>query len=469
MERKEWVKRNLENTINDICDVVNIRSLRSTSKENMPFGKSVSDALDFFVQKAKSFDLQVKNYNGYAVEIQIGSGNDLIGVLGHVDVVDGGDGWTTNPFKAEILDGRIYGRGTVDDKGPLVCALYAMKYIQEHNLLPPGVRARLIIGGDEESLWECMDYYKAHTDDLPLISMVVDGNFPVIYCEKGLLDFNMIWKEDTYRGGYEIEVRNITGGTAKNVVPSYAACDLVPGSADLSAAVEQYLIEKKVSYKKEAHVYQVSFTGRPTHAMNPEKGINAVSLMVKFLADITAGRKSNVNTFAESYNRLIGLDYNGRNLGIDCEDLETGPLTFNTGIIKSQRGQILVEANIRIPASRKYEEIVPAMAERLQKNYIEYEEESFLDSIHLDPDSREITTLMNVYQEITKDYDSQPIAIGGATYARCLRNAVSFGPIFPGQEDRTHEADEFLSIEDIEKLLMLYIEGVCRLARLHRT
>lgn len=467
MLRNEWIEHNMDYVVKDICDVVNIKTLRTLPESNMPFGEGVNSGLEFFAKRAHSLDLKTRNYNGYAIEVEIGTGDRIVGVLGHVDIVDGGDGWSTDPFKAEIIDERIYGRGTVDDKGPVVCALYAMKYIKDNNLLPPGVKVRQIIGGDEESLWECMDYYKSHAKELPAVSMVVDGNFPVIYCEKGLLDFNMIWHLHECDGTYEIEVRKMSGGSAKNIVPSHASCEIVVnGDEKIRKDIEKKIKDENIKSKRNGNTYQIFFAGKSTHAMNPEKGVNAISCMVGFLGDIMINRSSNMKAFVESYNSLIGTDYNGKKMNIFCQDKKSGPLTFNVGVIELRNDNVRVEANIRIPASKRYEEIVPNIIRTLKKEEIEYVEESFLDSIDLDIKSDVIETLMNVYQGITKDMKSEPIAIGGATYARCLENAVSFGPIFPGQEDRTHEANEFLSMDDIRKIIELYIEGICRLAEL---
>src|SRR5690606_26330365 len=118
----------------------------------------VAEALEYLLDLARRDGFETKNLDGYAGHVEYGEGEELIGVLGHVDVVPPGDGWTTPPFAPEIRDGKLYARGAIDDKGPTMAAYFALRLIKELGL-PLSKRVRLILGTDEENLWRDMAYY----------------------------------------------------------------------------------------------------------------------------------------------------------------------------------------------------------------------------------------------------------------------------------------------------------------------
>ena len=145
--------------INDLMDFIRIPGIAGKSEgKEYPFGKSTAEALDYVIKIADKMGFAHKNYENYTAEVTLGEGSKIIGILCHADVVDGGSGWSSNPFEPVIKDGEIYGRGVIDDKGPLISCLYAMKLIKDNNLLPEGYQIKMIIGTDEEENWESIDY-----------------------------------------------------------------------------------------------------------------------------------------------------------------------------------------------------------------------------------------------------------------------------------------------------------------------
>jgi succinyl-diaminopimelate desuccinylase len=85
--------------------------------------------------------------------------------------------------------------------------------------------------------------------------------------------------------------------------------------------------------------------------------------------------------------------------------------------------------------------------------------------LYIPKDNFLVEKLMKVYREQTGDLDSEPITIGGGTYARAMDNAVAFGPMFPGQLDVVHQKDEYISIDQLMKVTKIYAQALYELAK----
>lgn len=145
----------------------------------MTFGESIDLALKKALEISGKLGFKThRDPDGYYGYAEIGAGEDMIGVLGHVDVVPAGNIqlWEMPPFEAIIKDGKMFGRGTIDDKGSVLAALFATRA-----LLNLGVsfskRIRFIFETDEESLWRCMQSY-CQKEELPTMSFTPDATFP---------------------------------------------------------------------------------------------------------------------------------------------------------------------------------------------------------------------------------------------------------------------------------------------------
>lgn len=465
MKAKHFVQENLTSITEDICKLVSINTVNDTARPGKPFGDGIDKGLKFLLKLGKELGFDTNNFDGYVGEISIGSGNETIGILGHVDVVEGGDGWKTDPFQATVISETIYGRGTVDDKGPLICSLYAMKYLKEQGMIPSNKKIKMIIGTDEERTWQGINYYKERSNDIPKSSIVVDGNFPIIYCEKGLIDFNLHYKRKK-TDKEKIFINYLKGGTGRNVVPAEAECELSwddLNESDVNKILEFLCGEDIFTERRSKDKLYLKVKGIATHAMNPEKGKNALSELLQILKNLSEYIGFTANAFIEDYNRAIGSSCHGELVGLEMEDKESGKLTFNVGRVSMKSKEIMLECNIRYPATCAYQNICEQMKQELNILNFEYEEVDHLLPIFLEQNDTIVKELMRAYQEVTNDFNTPPLAIGGATYARALEHAVAFGPIFPGQEDLTHEANENISISDVEVITEIYIEGLLRL------
>ena len=278
---------NIEKLLADLGEIIAIDTVNYENKEcpEMPFGLGVAKGYEWIIAKGREYGFVSENIDGYAVEMNMGDGEDVIGMVAHVDVVPAGDGWETNPFEAVIKADKVYGRGAVDDKGPLVCCLHAAKFIKENNLLPEGKKIRLIVGGDEEISWRCISYYNAHRK-APRISFAADGVFPLVYGEKGIIDFDLKKHYDNH--GTEIKLVNLEGGVARNSVPSSARFTLET-AGDAQALIDELrtaaeLADAVVTVAGKGNAVTCEVAGKTAHAMFPDRGVNAISKAVKYWA-----------------------------------------------------------------------------------------------------------------------------------------------------------------------------------------
>jgi len=432
-----------------------------------PFGKGVAEALEYLLELARRDGFRTKNVDGYAGHVEYGEGEELIGILGHVDVVPPGDGWTTPPFAPDIRDGKLYARGAIDDKGPTMAVYFALRLIKELGL-PLSKRVRLILGTDEENLWRDMDYY-FEREEMPSMGFAPDADFPVIYAEKGLLDITLVGDSSTASGDADADVWTLVrweAGHRVNMVPDRARA-VLEGSGDVFALKEKYqdfLLRNRIrGYAQEAddHLLLV-LEGRSHHGSEPDKGLNAALEMARFLHTLPLDPEG--ARFIGMINDYLVDDFFGKKLGIAQEDDTVGPLTVNAGVFRYERdGERRVGLNVRYPIRGDSEAILNTIAQRMRPYGLKIGETDHKPSHFVDPDHPLIRTLSRVYEERTGQKASL-LAIGGGTYARALKNGVAFGPLFPGKEETAHQKDEHIEVEDLLKAAAIYAQAIYELA-----
>ena len=418
----------------------------------MPFGEGPAKALDHFMNLAKKLGFKAEKFDNYAMHIDMGEGKETLGILAHVDVVPEGDNWTYPPYSGTIADGKIYGRGTLDDKGPAIISLFAMKAIADSGI-KLNKKIRMILGADEESGSACLKYYFGELKmPYPDIAFTPDSSFPVTYAEKGSVRVKIKKKFSTLKDVV------IKGGNAFNSVPNEAN-GVIP--VDMLGEVKN---KNKVEFVKEGNVYKVFSAGIPAHGAHPEKGYNAISALFEVLKGIEV-KNEELKGLVEFFDKFIKMETDGKSFGVKCTDGETGDLTLNLGKINLENDELEIWIDMRVPVKVKNEQIV----ETIKKNTEDYGYEFLLHSntqpLYVAKDSFLVSTLMNIYKELTGDNAAQPVAIGGGTYAKYAKNAVAFGALLPDQEDRMHQRDEYLEISKIDKLLQIYVEAIYRLAK----
>lgn len=431
----------------------------------MPFGEGPYRALKFAMSLAEEMGFKTKNLDNYAGHAEFGEGDETVGILVHLDVVPEGNGWTYPPYGGEIHEGKIYGRGTFDDKGPAIACMYAMKALK-NSKVKLNKRIRIIFGTNEETGWGCVKYYFEH-EKAPDMAFTPDADFPVIHGEKGIIIFDLVKKLNSNVCG-NITVESINGGSAANMVPDYA--DAVLKVEDVKA------IEEKLNSFVSSTNYPVFLEriddrikivarGISAHGSTPEKGKNAITYLMAFLGKIL-DLDSDIGGFVKIYNERIAFKHNGESIGCGFEDDISGKLNFNPGIIKGDQNEIKLTINVRYPIKSSSKEVYEGIRKNLKGTGIELIEGDLDDKpLYISKDNPLVQTLMKVYREQTKDVESEPIVIGGGTYARAIKNAVAFGPLIPGQEDVAHQKDENISIEHLIRITKIYAQALYELAK----
>ena len=429
MNFDSYIDASKEEMIETLRGALKIKSVSGADGSPFPYGQGVHDCLEYVLGAAEEMGFRTCDLDGRVGWAEYG-GEDLemIAVVTHLDVVPEGDGWTHDPYGGETEDGRLYGRGTMDDKGAAVTALYALKAIKDSGV---GLkrRVRLLFGCDEEAGCGDMKYYVESGAEIPVAGFTPDGEYPLINGEKGLIT-------EYYRCAYSASVREVAGGTAVNMVPDSAYAVLADGT-------------------------RIETAGRAAHGSTPEKGDNAIAKLIDMLDALRLEGKE-----GETYQFLrnkIGYEYDGRSMGIKMEDEVSGPLTFNLGTIRGDAGGITVGVNYRYPVTKKYEDCVPEVRRRFAEAGFELDSASVADKLYVSEDSALVKTLMDVYNGYTGE-NARPISIGGGTYAKTIPNILAFGPIFPDDEVTEHKADENMKIErlyDVAKINARAIYALC--------
>lgn len=462
------VEKRQADLIKDAQELLRIKSVldeENTSPE-APLGEGVKEALEFLLQLGEKDGFTPKNVGNLAGHLEFGQGDEIVGVLCHVDVVPEGDGWTSDPYGAEIRDGKIYARGAIDDKGPTMAAYYAMKIVKELGL-PLNKRVRMIIGTDEESEWRCVDHYFEH-EEMPAMGFAPDADFPIIYAEKGIADYDLISKADGIaKEDFDAEVIEFSSGRRYNMVPDFAKVELVvqQGQTDVVQRFEEFKRNNELDGKAvvESGKLILELEGVSAHGMEPDNGKNAGLYMASFLSEINLD--GNSEKFFQFVAKYLGKDSRGRELGVAFADDITGDLTINVGKLsysKDKGGR--AGLNMRYPVTTNLEKTKEILNGVLEAEGFSIENFSNSNPHHVDESDFLVQTLKKVYEEQVGE-KAELISIGGGTYARSLKSGVAFGPLFPGRPDIAHQKDEYMIIEDLLRATAIYAQAIYELAR----
>jgi succinyl-diaminopimelate desuccinylase len=492
--------------ISALKDLIEIESVKSKPEPNCPFGAGVAAALSYMLNLAKDMGFKTVNVDGYAGRIEFGGnaasgsatsdevtyGNgdigggagksdgctsgaaDEVGILCHLDVVPAGEGWNTPPFKATISDGKIFGRGAIDDKGPAVSVLYALKALKDGGF-KPAKRTVIILGCDEESDWQCIDYYRKKYQ-MPKIGFTPDAEFPLINCEKGVLHLKI---KTALNPCADIKILGLTGGDRINVVPDGAAAKIAVNGKKISldalkkAATKHGVSVAGYTQKPSSDTYTVTLAaeGIRAHGSTPELGKNALWGLLRLLNGLyaasdgrggCAGDGANAGGDAGTLDKAVSalcFDTVGRGLNIELSDEVSGALSCNLGTAQiSASGLLSLGVDIRYPATKKCEEIETRIKKTLGANFY-FSEVKNHPSLYVAEDEPLIKTLLKAYEKITGD-KGRCLAIGGGTYAKALPTGVAFGPMLPDQESVVHAANEYIGIDHLMLISRIYYEAV---------
>jgi succinyl-diaminopimelate desuccinylase len=417
--------------------------LREDNQGDTPFGDDIQAVLEKTLTICE--DLGMKSYidpKGYYGYADYGEGEESVAILCHLDVVPPGnlDSWESDPFTAIEKNEAIYGRGSQDDKGPAMAALYAFKAVVDSGVAFKK-RVRFIFGTDEETLWRGLDRYN-ELEEPSTMGFAPDAEFPLTYAEKGLLQVKLHGPGDSKL--------KLDCGTSLNVVPDEAGYQ-----GYLSDRVEDEL--KSLNYDYQTSNEQIVVKGKAVHSKDAPDGINAISRLVAALAPHTENKT--IAFITEKLNN----DPTGQTIFGKIQDDVSGPLTINLATLAIDKNESTIGLDIRIPVTADKDALVKQLATSADEYQLRYEEYDYLASLYVPKDSLLVTTLLDVYSDKTGD-KSDALTSGGATFARTMKNCVAFGAVFPDSEVTFHMPNEKMTLRDIHNSMDIYAEAIYRLA-----
>ncbi|MEG0288348.1 MAG: M20 family metallopeptidase [Carnobacterium sp.] len=423
-----------------LIDIPSVNTADGTSFP--PFGKAIEDCLTEALVICEALGMTTYHdpagFYGYA---DYGEGEELIAILCHLDVVPAGDLalWETDPFQAVVKDGVMYGRGSQDDKGPTIAALYAFKAVVDAGFTF-NKRIRFVFGTDEETLWRCMAHYNLK-EEQPTKGFVPDSAFPVTYAEKGLLQAKLV--------GPGSSAFALDCGDAFNVVPGNAQYQ-----GQDAQQVSQKLVELDISQTLANQTVTVS--GKAVHASAAGQGINAINQLATGLVQV------HPHPILQFLAEKVGAETNGFRIFGEVKDEMTGELTFNVATIKVDETKSEIELDLRIPVSYPAADLAAILEKTAAAYGLTYEEFDHVPALYVPKESDLVQTLMAIYQNKTGD-KAQPLTSGGATYARTMKNMVAFGAHFPNTKSLAHQANEGIVLAELFQAMDIYAETIVQL------
>lgn len=415
-----------------------------TISSDEPYGHGVAKMLKAVDHLGDVFGFERRDVDGRAIELSFGHGKRLISIYSHADVVPPTGAWHSNPFIPFIKDGKIYGRGTSDDKGPMLAAFFAVKLLKDNGLIKD-FRVKFVVGGDEERGSSCLEYYfNNYHGEIPTYGITPDADFPVVYGEKGIANLQSTLPI------LLPNIQSIDAGVVPNAVIDRAdvVFDEIP--QEFIRFLEDHKIEFTIADQT------IRFLGKSAHGSVPELGKNAAIISLNAIADFF--RISDLKTFVDHIQ-----DSSGRKFGCFATSSDLGDTTFNIGILKYCDGVIDYVTNFRYPEGidasltiQKYDSVLKTKTKLLSKSdVLLFDRKSFL-----------VTTLLNTYIDYANDKSAKPISLGGGTYAKEAKNTVAFGPTFPNENTHMHEPDEYMNIKNFYKCIAIYADAIYRLGTL---
>lgn len=462
------VEARKEALLEDLQNLLRINSERDDTKATTeaPFGPGPVAGLKHMLAYGERDGFTVKNVDNYAGHIDYGDGSEVLGIFGHMDVVPAGDGWATDPYEPVIKDGKIYARGSSDDKGPSMAAYYAMKIIKDLEL-PLSKKVRFVVGSDEESGWADMDYYFQH-EEKPDFGFSPDAEFPIINGEKGNVTLFANFGQSS-TGSYDLI--SFESGLRVNMVPGTANAVVTAPSEEaaskMKGAFSVFLDEEPIEGTIELDQRQVTLKviGKGAHGASPQSGINAATYLAVFLNsyDFSGDAKA----FIEASATIIHEDFYGEKLGVAYEDAKMGKLTMNAGLFifkKDVKEGNRISLNFRYPKGTDASMLTEGVTKTVGAIGATITEGERNQEPHYVPaDDPLVKTLLQVYEDHTGEKGHEQI-IGGGTYGRLLKRGVAYGAMFPGYTDTMHQANEFMALDDLFRATAIYADAIYRLA-----
>ncbi|HEV7518620.1 MAG TPA: Sapep family Mn(2+)-dependent dipeptidase [Thermoanaerobaculia bacterium] len=472
-----------ERIVRDLQAMLGFRTFAEEGKENWSAPELLRQR-QWLIGRAAALGLAFKDYDGRVDEITLPGPKPVLALLAHGDVQDvAGQTWSSPPFEGRRVGDRIVGRGTEDDKGPAVAALYTLAALKDSGW-PLGATVRLVIANGEESSWDEIPYYLARAS-MPDMTVGLDAAYPVTHAQKG---YGVL----TFRPGKpaaaplpgRFRVVRITGGSGVSIIPERGEALLAPeppaaaglkletAVAELSRRAAEWAQRHppaRLVVTREGDQVKIVALGKGGHSSEPRSGHNALGDLTAFLAtlDLTFDPQGALAAFMGA---SLGTETDGQSLGLAHHDDEMGDLTANLSLFKEEKGQPAAVVNLRSPRGVPQATIERRLAERTalfaQHAGVPIAVQVEISSEpHLAPvDGKVVQSLLAVWREVTGT-PGRPVAVGGGTEARLFPGGVDFGPATSMEHYRGHGTDEYMTVDELLRVAELTTAAVWKLAR----
>lgn len=439
-----FVDATFDRQIEHLKELIAIPSVsRGTPEPGMPLGRPIHDALEKAFDIARGLGLSsCRSLDGYCGVVDYGEGEEELLIMAHLDVVPAGTGWTGDPFAAVVRDGRLVGRGVLDDKGPAVSALYALAAVIDAGI-PLKRRVRILFGCDEEVGWQCIERYK-QTEPEPTLAFTPDGDYPLVYSEMGIC-------HASYTKKLAGSAVHIHCGTAANVVP---------GEAEAALAFPVEPVDAPAGFVLCGDANTLHVTGRGGHAASPEDSKNALQALLLALTQQPLDGEDLLT--ATALNALLGFDLHGEGFRLDIQDA-SGRLSCAPTMLDWNEDGVSLTLDIRYPFSVSAEKLMSTLDAAFAAIGFTQTDSECKAGHFIDPKSELVSTLMDIY-ETRVGHKAKPHAIGGGTYARAFENAVAFGAEPEDAVSECHMPNESARLSDIRFNTLVMADAIARLA-----
>lgn len=403
--------------------IMQINSVKGEAQPNAPFGLGPKKALEETLNLAKELGFTTKIINDAMGYAQLGDDNEnYIGVVGHIDVVPEGTDWDYPPFDLTLDNDVFYGRGVLDNKGPIIANLYALYLLKEMNY-PFTKTIRIIFGTDEESGSADIPLYLKE-EVPPMYGYTPDCKYPAVYGERGVLG---------------LSIKTKLSDNSQNVL------------TDFSANFDRSAVPDTLHYSINNKAFDIKGKRAPSNA--PDMGENVITYFANEAKDnpeVTGEFKDYLTWLAKS----LHLQHDGAGLNINFFDEESGYLSLTPYSLFFDNQEATLNLSMRYPVSTKKEDIINTLNTQLPKNST-MEVTRDMPSTNFDKEHPMVKTMTEVYEYAT-GLDGTPVTTTGATYARSMPNIMAFGPSFPGQKGIAHNKNEYMDKKDLLKNLEIY-------------
>ncbi len=445
-EIKDYIYGKKDEITDALSELIKIPSVMGEPTDDAPFGKEPKNALLKMAELCEKSGLSVTNYENAVICADLYPEKGLeLGILCHLDVVPvNKDNWKTDPFELCEKDGMLFGRGTIDDKGPAVAALFAVKCIKDLNI-PLSKGVRLIFGTNEENGSEDLEIYKKH-DKFPPKVFTPDGSFPVINIEKGMMRSN-------FSGVINSEkLISFEGGKIPNAVPDRARAVLKNIEQEkILSEIKRDRSGAEFFSEQKGELTEIICKGRSAHASTPETGINAVTALISLINRLEPVLKGleDILPFGET---------DGGSMGLSCKD-ESGALTCVFSIFNVSGGKCSGTIDVRFPVCKSLAFVEEQERKALYKAGFKFNDYLGDEPHIVSEDSDFVKQLLKVYEE-NEGEKGYCVAIGGGTYVHNIEGGVAFGAERGDTDYNMHGDNEFITRDELLKDAVLFAKAI---------